>query len=382
MTAGALRLCLVLALQLRCVAVPLQDVEESARQAGAGAGAGVEAAKEKINALFHLRDLPRGPPVAPHKKAPQFMLDLFNVVSVSDSVGRSQKEILDGNIVRSFEDKGHPGERFHFFNLSSFGREEKIIKAEFRWFRKKQKFYLGKSHVPHFYKVDLYEVLDSRVKPWRGNLITSRLVPLYTQGWEVFNVTQAVSKWILNSQENNGILVVTTLPSGNWMESLIDTNTYLVIFSDDGGMESQSQQYLGQAQPAATAPELHDHPSRRRRASQRLSSNAKSQSCQRVPLFVDFDEIGWSGWIISPRGYNAYHCRGSCPFPLGGNLRATNHATVRSIMHALKLSADEVSAPCCVPDRLQSISLLYFDDEENVVLKQYDDMVALSCGCH
>lgn len=102
MTAGALRLCLVLALQLRCVAVPLQDVEESARQAGAG----VEAAKEKINALFHLRDLPRGPPVAPHKKAPQFMLDLFNVVSVSDSVGRSQKEILDGNIVRSFEDKG------------------------------------------------------------------------------------------------------------------------------------------------------------------------------------------------------------------------------------------------------------------------------------
>lgn len=41
-------------------------------------------------------------------------------------------------------------------------------------------------------QVDLYEVLDSRVKPWRGNLITSRLVPLYTQGWEVFNVTQTV----------------------------------------------------------------------------------------------------------------------------------------------------------------------------------------------
>lgn len=50
-------------------------------------------------------------------------------------------------------------------------------------------------------------------------------------------------------------------------------------------------------------------------------------------------------------------------------------------MHALKLSSN-VGAPCCVPDNLQSISLLYFDDEENVVLKQYDDMVALSCGCH
>ncbi|KAI4799644.1 hypothetical protein KUCAC02_016771 [Chaenocephalus aceratus] len=268
----------------------------------------------------------------------------------------SQKDILEGNTVRSFEDKANSGERFHFFNLSSVGREERMIKAEFRWFRKKQKFYLGKSFGPHFYKVDLYEVLDSRVKPWRGNLITSRLV----------------SKWIRNSQENNGILV----RSGE----LMDTNAYLVLFSDDGRTGASNQSFLGQPHPAA--PELQDPHSRRRRASPGFRPHSRSQSCQRVPLFVDFEEIGWSGWIISPRGYNAYHCKGSCPFPLGGSLKATNHATVRSIMHALKLSSDEVEAPCCVPDKLQSISLLYFDDEENVVLKQYDDMVALSCGCH
>lgn len=105
------------------------------------------------------------------------------------------------------------------------------------------------------------------------------------------------------------------------------------------------------------------------------------QPCQRHPLSVDFEEIGWSGWIISPRGYNAYHCKGSCPFPLGENMRPTNHATVQSIINALKLS-EGVSSPCCVPDKLYSINLLYFDDDENVVLKQYDDMVAGSCGCH
>lgn len=105
------------------------------------------------------------------------------------------------------------------------------------------------------------------------------------------------------------------------------------------------------------------------------------QPCQKHPLSVDFEEIGWSGWIISPRGYNAYHCKGSCPFPLGENMRPTNHATVQSIINALKLS-EGVSSPCCVPDKLYSINLLYFDDDENVVLKQYDDMVAGSCGCH
>ena len=96
---------------------------------------------------------------------------------------------------------------------------------------------------------------------------------------------------------------------------------------------------------------------------------------------MDFAKIGWSGWIISPKGYNAYHCVGSCPFPLGGSLRASNHAIVQSIVEALKLS-NKVERPCCVPDALHPISLLYFDDEENVVLKQYDDMVAGSCGCH
>lgn len=53
-----------------------------------------------------------------------------------------------------------------------------------------------------------------------------------------------VSKWIRNSQENNGILVVTTLPSGNWMEPVTDTSAYLVIFSDDGRSGAASQ-YLG-----------------------------------------------------------------------------------------------------------------------------------------
>ncbi|KAM8888506.1 bone morphogenetic protein 2 [Synchiropus picturatus] len=373
MNRGALRVVMLLLLQVRCamaLALPPGRVTSGR-------------VEQSQDAVFHLRDLPRGPAVAPHKKAPQFMLDLFNAVSVTEGTPKSQKEILDGNIVRSFEDKGHSGERFHFFNLSSFGRDEKMIKAEFRWFRKKQKHYLGKPFRPHFYKVDLYEVLDSQVKPWRGNLITSRLVPLYTQGWEVFNVTQTVSKWIRNSLENNGILVVTTLPSGDWLElfsrqngELLDTNSYLVIFSDDGKIGGSNQSFFG-----PTAPQ-HHHLNRRRRGAPGSTPQNHSQSCRRVPLFVDFEEIGWSGWIISPRGYNAYHCKGSCPFPLGGSLRATNHATVRSIMHALKLSTEDVGAPCCVPDKLQSISLLYFDDEENVVLKQYDDMVALSCGCH
>lgn len=106
------------------------------------------------------------------------------------------------------------------------------------------------------------------------------------------------------------------------------------------------------------------------------------RSCAKHKMYVDFDEIGWSGWIISPKGYDAYHCSGECPFPLGQSQKPTNHATVQSIVYALRVGTKHVGTPCCVPNKLFSISLLYFDDDENVILKQYDDMVAASCGCH
>lgn len=98
MSHGALRLFLVLAVHSRCV-VLLAIVQDRGMDP-------TKTAHQKLDAVFQLRNLPRGPAVAPHKKAPQFMLDLFNAVSVSDGTPKSQKEILDGNVVRSFEDKG------------------------------------------------------------------------------------------------------------------------------------------------------------------------------------------------------------------------------------------------------------------------------------
>ena len=38
-------------------------------------------------------------------------------------------------------------------------------------------------------------------------------------------------------------------------------------------------------------------------------------------------------------------------------------------------------APCCVPTALSAISLLYVDDDDKVVLRNYRDMVVEACGC-
>lgn len=101
--------------------------------------------------------------------------------------------------------------------------------------------------------------------------------------------------------------------------------------------------------------------------------------CQRHPLYVDFADVGWNDWIVAPLGYPAFYCEGNCPFPLSDNLNATNHAIVQTLVN----SVDAKAAPtaCCVPTTLSSISMLYLDEHEKTILKQYDDMVVEGCGC-
>ncbi|KAI4490022.1 hypothetical protein M0804_004204 [Polistes exclamans] len=123
---------------------------------------------------------------------------------------------------------------------------------------------------------------------------------------------------------------------------------------------------------------------RERRLTKRQSPiwrHRNTTACSRYELYVDFTEIGLSSSIIAPKGYSAYHCKGLCQSPLSQEQQPTNHATVQGIVHSLGL-VDGVEMPSCVPTKLLSTTILFYDDNENVILKTYEDMVADRCGCH
>ncbi|XP_053556687.1 bone morphogenetic protein 2-like [Bombina bombina] len=345
-------------------------------------------ALKRLLEVFGIED----PPHSMHhvKQPPQYMIDLYNTVADADGVTKDP-DLLEGNTVRSFFDKIHSDQMHFLFNLSTVARNEKVLTAELHLFKLKprpseQAYY--KRH--HFCQINVYQVLDkNKIQlPIGRKLLSSRLVPIHSSGWEVFSITQAVRAWN-DESTNQGLLVTIRNLGGAQVDPSIirfasgkdhheSKQPMLVLFTDDGRRGIIPVNPLqGQAMPLPNEPYIATQ--NRTRVGRSLEDG--HLPCQRHPLYVDFEEIGWSGWIISPRGYNAYHCKGSCPFPLGQNMRPTNHATVQSIINALKLTKG-VSSPCCVPDKLFSINLLYFDDDENVVLKQYDDMVAGSCGCH
>ncbi|KAI7798963.1 growth/differentiation factor 6-B [Triplophysa rosa] len=128
----------------------------------------------------------------------------------------------------------------------------------------------------------------------------------------------------------------------------------------------------------------HSKSRRRRRTTlpnrhgKRHGKKTKSR-CSKKPLHVNFRELGWDDWVIAPLDYEAYHCEGMCDFPLRSHLEPTNHAIIQTLMNSMNPS--NMPPSCCVPSKLSPISILYIDAGNNVVYKQYEDMVVESCGC-
>ncbi|NXY90902.1 DERR protein, partial [Alcedo cyanopectus] len=118
---------------------------------------------------------------------------------------------------------------------------------------------------------------------------------------------------------------------------------------------------------------------RRRRRSLHSTPVAPSTLCKARRLYISFSEVGWENWIIAPQGYMANYCLGECPFPLTAELNSTNHAILQTMVHSL--DPQGTPQPCCVPVRLSPISILYYDNDDNVVLRHYEDMVVDECGC-
>lgn len=100
--------------------------------------------------------------------------------------------------------------------------------------------------------------------------------------------------------------------------------------------------------------------------------------CRRHSLYVDFKEVGWHKWIVAPTGYDAFFCLGECRFPLSDHMNSSSHAMVQTLMNSVN---GAVPRACCVPTALSPIALLYLDQEDHVVLKNYQDMVVEGCGC-
>ncbi|XP_059350245.1 LOW QUALITY PROTEIN: growth/differentiation factor 8-like [Daphnia carinata] len=94
--------------------------------------------------------------------------------------------------------------------------------------------------------------------------------------------------------------------------------------------------------------------------------------CCRYPLTVDFVEFGWD-WIIAPKKYEANYCSGECPYVF---LQKYPHTHI-----VQQANPAGTAGPCCAPRKMSPISMLYFDNEFNIIHGNLPGMVVDRCGC-
>uniref|UniRef100_A0A0K0G4L2 TGF_BETA_2 domain-containing protein n=1 Tax=Strongyloides venezuelensis TaxID=75913 RepID=A0A0K0G4L2_STRVS len=105
-----------------------------------------------------------------------------------------------------------------------------------------------------------------------------------------------------------------------------------------------------------------------------------TQKCGKRTLKVKFSDIGWGSKVIAPKIFEANYCSGTCSFPLTKDVRHTNHAIIQSLIYNMKV-VPSIPNICCAPENLDSLTILYFDEQDNVVLKSYPKMSVTSCAC-
>uniref|UniRef100_A0A3B4AXH3 TGF-beta family profile domain-containing protein n=1 Tax=Periophthalmus magnuspinnatus TaxID=409849 RepID=A0A3B4AXH3_9GOBI len=289
--------------------------------------------------ILSILGLPQRPRPLVHTKqnaAPVFMLDLYKTISTNfhgdnkpAAVTRAPPAPLspqdshfldEADTVMSFVNMGEFNPGFKHCQKFKFDLS-RIPEGEAitaAEFRVYKDF-IHERHENETFIVSIYQVLQRELL-----LLERRELWASEDGWMVFDLTASSNLWLLNPEHNLGLHLV--------LEDRHET----LGFSKNG--------------------------------------------CQKHELYVSFRDLGWQDWIIAPEGYAAYYCDGECAFPLNSYMNATNHAIVQTLVHFI--NPGTVPKPCCAPTQLHGISVLYFDDSSNVILKKYRNMVVRACGCH
>ncbi|XP_034550053.1 protein DVR-1 [Notolabrus celidotus] len=292
-----------------------------------------------------------------------------------------------GNIIRYVQDQGRlvSGwsscqlcvEKQLFFNMSVLQPVELLslaqLEIKFHW---KPFSHAELLQGPRALSVSLYKVIRATLRGANAQanrrLLLSQSVQLQPDPASItLDLTSLGESW--RKPGRNYGLVLELLPLSADPEDLLP-------FRPGNSLPLEPTFTLPLIQASLVAVSLNPHQcrSRQRRSAVHLPVTP-SNVCKARRLYIDFKDVGWQDWIIAPQGYMANYCHGECPFPLSESLNGTNHAILQTLVHSL--DPNSTPQPCCVPIRLSPISMLYYDNNDNVVLRHYQDMVVDECGC-
>ncbi|KAG6446263.1 protein 60A [Manduca sexta] len=366
--------------------------------------------EHEILELLGLGERPRRSRTPPlDRSAPSFLLDVYKQLAEEHEQarptrssemalsGEEQHAIDESDLIMTFQSKRHHlgalrhghGRHVWFEVAGTPGDASSLLTAELR-------LHQSATHNEED-PTSLYTVVAHRVISVDnvGSLQMEQVAAVNTsagaEGWLELNVTKALATWLSSPADNRGFFV--TLHPHSQPERHVKPE--VIGLEEPRGVSSEGKQpflvaffksgpKLGSTDPGARrkreAKRNHGYSENYLRNPLTDTAHWTTRSCEIQTLYVSFKDLEWQDWIIAPDGYGAFYCSGECNFPLNAHKNATNHAIVQTLVHLLNPTT--VPKPSCAPIKLSPISVLYYTDDSNVILRKYKNMVVKSCGCH
>ncbi|XP_039184044.1 bone morphogenetic protein 8A [Crotalus tigris] len=261
--------------------------------------------------------------------------------------------------------------------------------AEFRIYKMKS----FTCHVNQTLHISIYEVIQEHQNRESQRMFLDLQESLAgMDGWLTFDVTAASNHWLLNRKYNLRLRLYVETEDGESVDPGLagllgrqgprSKQPFVVTFFQESENQVRLPRAAKQAKRRPQTRKTHDFPHSNRLPGlfDDVYVSEYSQVCRRHELNVKFQDFDWLDWVIAPQSYPAFYCDGECVFPLNSSMNATNHAIVQSLVHLMKPEA--VPKACCAPTKLSAIFVLFYDSNNNVILRKKRNMVVKSCGCH
>ncbi|CAG5990191.1 transforming growth factor beta-2 proprotein [Menidia menidia] len=271
-----------------------------------------------------------------------------------------------------------------------------MVKAEFRIFRAPNPQARASEQ-----RVEIYQLLrPDEDSTSTQRYIDARTLQLRTKGaWISVDVTETIKDWVSDPENNLGLKLgvhchcCTFVPAtNNIVPNKSEELEALFAGVDDERLRQMRKpgQVKGQADFSTKTPHLIltllpsdrvDNPAKKSRKKRAAAADATTcsrgsdQGCCLRSLYIDFRrDLNWK-WIHEPKGYNANFCAGNCPYLWSAN----NHYNMILPLYN-KLNPEASASPCCVPQELEPLTIMYFIGRTPRV-EQLSNMVVKSCKC-
>ncbi|KAI4804595.1 transforming growth factor beta-3 proprotein [Gymnodraco acuticeps] len=273
------------------------------------------------------------------------------------------------------------------FNVSTMEKNStNLFRAEFRALR-----IPNSGAKRNEQRIELYQILQKDDPKAKQRYIGGKnVLTKGTPEWVSFDVTETVREWLMYRQTNLGLEISvhcpchTFRPNGDIIENAnevleVKFKGMEVDYDDLGRVKKQKEQLYPHLILMMLPPHRLDAQSSSRRRKRALDTNYcfnnYEENCCVRPLYINFrQDLGWR-WIHQPEGYYANFCSGPCPYLRSAD---TTHSSLLSLYNTLNPEAS--ASPCCVPQDLEPLTILYYVGRSPKV-EQLSNMVVKSCKC-